>query len=97
MGKIVVYIREYPKEKDQEYYDIIKQIKENCFDASNEEKRYFTFDGKLFVKISPSLATSNYHQIKDARIRIEKVGPNREIESKIEKLLLKKGFKRENL
>jgi hypothetical protein len=94
MGKIEVYKRQYKKKERENYYTLIKEIKDNSFDASDEERRYFTFDGKVLVKISPDFSTSTYNNLSSARIAIEKIGPTANDKSEIEKLLLNEGFKR---
>lgn len=89
-----MYKKQYKKKEEEKYYTLIKGIKENSFDASNEEKRYFTFDGKVLVKVSPDFSKSSYSKLSSARIVIEKIGPTANNESEIEKLLLNEGFEK---
>lgn len=89
-----MYKKKYKKKEQEDYYGLIKEIKNNSFDAGNEEKKYFTFDGKVFIKISPEFSTSSFNKFNNARIVIEKIGPSANDESEIEKLLIKEGFKK---
>jgi len=95
VGKIEVYKKQYKKKEQEDYYNLIKEIKTNSFDESNEERRYFTFEEKVFIKISPEFSTSSFNKFNSAKMTIEKIGPTANEESQIEKMLLEKGFKKE--
>jgi hypothetical protein len=38
VGKIEVYKRQYKKKEKEKYYNLIREIKDNSFDVSDEEK-----------------------------------------------------------
>jgi hypothetical protein len=94
MGKIEVYKKQYKNSEVKRYYDLIRNIKDNSFDDSNEIKRYLTFEGDFLIKISPELSKNYENTTNNVKIAIEKIGPECEKESKIERVLIQEGFKR---
>ncbi len=96
MGKIEVYKRDYEKSNEEDYYDLIGKIKKNSFRGMPSEREFLTFDGDFLLKISMDMSKSYSSENRQARIMIEKVGPNPEINSEIENLLIEEGFKKES-
>jgi hypothetical protein len=94
VGKIEGYKKRYKNSEVKKYYDLIKDIKNNSFDDSNEVKRYLIFERNFLIKVSPKLSKNYENTVNNAKIVIEKIGPSATDESEIEKLLIKEGFKK---
>ncbi len=96
MGKIEVYKRDYEKSNEEDYYNLIGKIKKNSFIGMPSEREFLTFDGDFLLKISMEMSKNYSSDNRQARIMVEKVGPNTEKNSEIENLLIEKGFKKES-
>ncbi len=90
-----VYRKDYYLSKTEGYYSLIKKIKSLSFEDICPEREYLSFDGDFLLKVSFSLNKNNYSKRNIAKIIVEKIGPDVSKESKIEKMLLEKGFKKE--
>lgn len=94
MKKKEVYEKSYKGEKTEEYYQILGELKKDSFDDICPERGYLSFDGDFMVRVSTTLLNKYYKKTNTAKMTIEKIGPDVNKESKIEKMLLEKGFKK---
>jgi hypothetical protein len=93
--KTEVYIRDYKKFQEDQYYQLITNIKNNSFEGDSTDKKYLIFDGDFVSRIHSDLSKKYDSTTSEAKITIEKMGKDVERDSEIEKMLKEKGFKRE--
>ncbi|HNZ51971.1 MAG: hypothetical protein BWY36_00092 [Candidatus Diapherotrites archaeon ADurb.Bin253] len=105
MKKREVYEKKYRGKQVEDYYKLISNIREISFEEptginSNSisntwgEKGYISFDGDFLVRVSKNQLNQSSKLINKAKITVEKIGPDISKESKIEKMLLERGFKK---
>lgn len=102
MNKKEVYKRKYSKKELDSYERLVEFIKKNhhedkkWIDSSIYQYNYLDYDSD-FLTITRiwALEKSYDKPINIAKITIDKIGPDLNKESAIEKILLKAGFKKE--
>jgi sporulation protein YlmC with PRC-barrel domain len=105
MKKKEVYEKKYRGKQVNEYYNLICKIREESFNDSIiidnrniedgwSERGYISFDGDFLVRVSKNRLNQYNKNMSIARITVEKIGPDPEKESNIEKMLKEEGFKK---
>lgn len=89
-----VYKKDYCLSKTEGYYNLVKKIRSLSFEDICPQQEYLSFDGDFLLIVSSSLNSIHSSKRKTAEIVVEKIGPDITKESKIEKMLLEKGFKK---
>ncbi len=96
MKKTEVYIREYKKNEEEDYFNLTKNIREKSFTEDISDSKYLlSFDGIFLIRIYLDLLKKGYGSlISEAKAVIEKMGEDFNKDSEIEILLKKEGFKK---